>query len=79
MMADIRINGVVQQPVPEPQANRLSPERLRAIVESAHLNFLIGAGTSVPYFAPLGNIEQALTDLADAEGPDGTAAPLGDI
>lgn len=69
MMADIRINGVAQQPVPEPQANRLSPERLRAIVESAHLNFLIGAGTSVPYFAPLGNIEQALTDLADAEGP----------
>lgn len=70
MMADIRINGVAQQPVPESQANRLSSERLRAIVESAHLNFLIGAGTSVPYFAPLGNIEQALTDLAAAEGPD---------
>ena len=70
MMAGIRINGVAQQPVPESQANRLSSERLRAIVESAHLNFLIGAGTSVPYFAPLGNIEQALTDLAAAEGPD---------
>ncbi|TNU73418.1 hypothetical protein FH969_11560, partial [Miniimonas arenae] len=55
----------------EPHANRLTPERLRTIVESAHLNFLIGAGTSVPYFAPLGNIEQALTDLADASGSDG--------
>jgi len=70
MMANIRINGVAQQPVPEQHANRLSPERLRTIVESAHLNFLIGAGTSVPYFAPLGNIEQALTDLADAAGSD---------
>lgn len=69
-MANIRINGVAQQPVAEQQANRLSPERLRTIVESAHINFLIGAGTSVPYFTPLGNIEQALTDLADAEGPD---------
>jgi len=69
-MADVRINGVAQQPVPEPHANRLTPERLRTIVESAHLSFLIGAGTSVPYFAPLGNIEQALTDLADASGPD---------
>lgn len=69
-MADIRINGVAQQSVSKPQANGLTPERLRTIVESSHLNFLFGAGTSVPYFAPLGNIEQALTDLADASASE---------
>jgi len=35
-------------------------------VESTHLNFLIGAGTPIPFFAPLGNIEEALTELADS-------------
>lgn len=70
-MADVRINGVAQQPVLEAPGSRLTPERLRTIVESAHLNFLFGAGTSLPYFAPLGNIEDALTELADANVPDG--------
>lgn len=69
-MTQVRINGVVQRPVLETQGNRLTPERLRTIVESAHLNFLIGAGTSIPFFAPLGNIEEALTDLADTTSPD---------
>lgn len=66
----MRINGVAHQPV-DTQGNELTLQRLRTIVESAHLNFLIGAGTSVPFFAPLGNIEEALTDLADttASGP----------
>ncbi|WOQ17836.1 hypothetical protein [Raineyella sp. W15-4] len=71
----MRINGVAQRPVPDGQANRLTPERLRTIVESAHLNFLIGAGTSSAYFAPLGNIEDALTELADATGSK-AAKPL---
>lgn len=69
-MTQVRINGAVQQPVPHAQASRLTPERLRTVVESAHLNFLIGAGTSIPFFAPLGNIEQALTELADTTAPD---------
>jgi len=49
---------------------QLPPERLRNIVESAHLNFLIGAGTSSAYFDALGNIEDALTELADAPGSE---------
>lgn len=69
-MTQVRINGLLQQPVPESRSHRLSPERLRTIVESAHLNFLIGAGTSSAFFAPLGNIEDALTELADMAPPD---------
>jgi len=69
-VTQVRVNGVAQQPVPELRGNRLTPERLRTIVESAHLNFLIGAGTSIPFFASLGNIEEALTDLADTVAPD---------
>src|SRR5699024_61168 len=34
------------------------------------LNFLIGAGTSSAYFDALGNIEDALTELADAPGSE---------
>lgn len=69
-MTQVRINGMVQQPVPETQPNRFTPERLRTIVESAHLNFLIGAGTSSPYFAALGNIEDVFTQIADADASD---------
>ena len=66
-MTQVRINGVAQQSVAEARPDRLTPERLRTIVESAHLNFLIGAGTSNPYFAALGNIEDALTELSDVD------------
>lgn len=69
-MTQVRIDGVAQQPVSEAQPNRLTPERLRTIVESAHLNFLIGAGTSSPYFAALGNIEDALAEVADVDAPE---------
>lgn len=69
-MTLLRVNGVTQQPVPDARPNGLTPERLRTIVESAHLNFLIGAGTSSAYFARLGNIELALTELADSEGSE---------
>lgn len=71
-MTQVRINGVEQQPVADKQLNKLTPDRLRTIVESAHLNFLIGAGTSSPYFAALGGIEDALTELADVEAPEQT-------
>jgi hypothetical protein len=67
-MTDVRINGVRQQPVAEGAPSGLSPDRLRTIIQDSRLNFLIGAGTSSSFFASLGNIEQALTDLASLEG-----------
>lgn len=73
-MTQVRINGSAQQPVPAAQLHRLSPERLRTIVESAHLNFLIGAGTSSPYFSALGNIEDALTQVADSQASEAAKA-----
>lgn len=73
-MTSVRINGAAQQPVPEVLPHRLTPERLRTIVESAHLNFLIGAGTSSPYFAALGNIEDALTEVADVHASEAAKA-----
>lgn len=49
----------------------LSPERLRAIVQDAHLNFLIGAGTPSAFFALLGGVEDALTAIErDAEADE---------
>ena len=73
-MTQVSINGSAQQPVPTAQLHRLSPERLRTIVESAHLNFLIGAGTSSPYFSALGNIEDALTQVADSQASEAAKA-----
>lgn len=69
-MTEVRLNGAAQKPVSDAQPNRLTPERLRTIVESSRLNFLIGAGTSSPFFAALGNIEDALTEVADADAPE---------
>jgi hypothetical protein len=73
-MTDVRINGARQQPVPSPRQEQLTPDRLRTIVQDSHLNFLIGAGTPSAFFARLGNIEQALTDLAAFEAPAATKA-----
>lgn len=50
-----------------PGPEGLSIERLRTIVQDSHLNFLIGAGASAPFFAPLGDVEKVLTEL---EGDD---------
>lgn len=69
-MTQVRVNGFVHQPTGDTHAQRLTPERLRTIVESAHLNFLIGAGTSSALFARLGNIELALSELAETEAPE---------
>lgn len=63
-MAEIRVNGVQQRPVALPQES-LTPERLRIVVQDAHLNFLIGAGTPAAFFGVLGDIENVLTELAD--------------
>jgi len=39
-------------------------DKFKKIVESCHLNFLIGSGVSRNYFATLGNIEDLLTAIA---------------
>ncbi|MBP2266272.1 hypothetical protein J3A64_001736 [Pseudarthrobacter sp. PvP004] len=67
-MADVRINGVRQQAAPMSEWSSISLDRLRTIVQDAHLNFLVGAGTSSSFFSSLGNIEQALTDVARLRG-----------
>lgn len=47
----------------DPPAGELTVERLRALVQDSHINFLFGAGTSAPYFAPLGNIEDLFAKI----------------
>lgn len=44
-------------------AEGLPIQRLRTIIQDSHINFLIGAGTSAPFFAPLGEVENVLTEL----------------
>lgn len=44
-------------------------DQIRAVVQDAHINFLIGAGTSSALFAPLGDIEEALTAIDDQSEP----------
>ena len=39
-------------------------EKLKSLIESCHLNFLIGSGASRDHLGTLGNIESLLTDLA---------------
>lgn len=39
-------------------------ENVKKIIESCHLNFLIGSGASRPFLGTLGSIENLLTDLA---------------
>ena len=65
-MTDISINGVSHRPVLGRSDDSLSPERLRTIVQDSHLNFLIGAGTPSSFFGLLGNVEDALTELANS-------------
>ncbi|MCV7092675.1 SIR2 family protein [Mycobacterium interjectum] len=66
-MTELRVNGVPHRPVFGSQADGLTTDRLRTIVQDSHLNFLIGAGTPCAFFGLLGNIEEALTELVDAE------------
>jgi len=56
-------------------AEGLTIERLRTIVQDSHLNFLIGAGTSSPYFEQLGDIENVLTEVGEYS-PDRPEANL---
>jgi hypothetical protein len=45
----------------------LSSEKLRDVVQDAHLNFLVGAGGPADLFTPLGPIETVLTELSELE------------
>jgi hypothetical protein len=42
-------------------------DKLKNIIQSSHINFLIGSGLSVPYLTTLANIELWLTQCADIE------------
>jgi hypothetical protein len=42
---------------------QMDNEKFKKVIESCHLNFLIGSGASRNYFETLGNVEQLLTDL----------------
>lgn len=69
-MAMVSINGVPHKPVPGSSAGGISPDRLRTIVQDSHLNFLIGAGTPSVFFGLLGNVEDALTQVAESTVSD---------
>lgn len=49
----------------------LTIEKLRDIVQDAHLNFLVGAGAPSALFEPLGDIERVLTELSEIEPTTG--------
>ncbi|KGN37278.1 SIR2 family protein [Knoellia subterranea] len=48
-------------------SKELTSERLRDLVQDAHLSFLIGAGASAPMFRLLGDVENMLTSLEAAD------------
>jgi hypothetical protein len=45
-------------------------KHIKKIIESCHINFLIGSGASRPFLGTLGQIETLLTDLANKETSD---------
>lgn len=53
-------------------SNRLSLDQLRDIAQDAHLNFLIGAGSSSDLFDTLGDIEDMLTTIEKCPTEDDT-------
>lgn len=69
-MTQVTIDGVPHRPQSGDGGQVVSPERLRSIVQDAHLNFLFGAGTPSAYFGLLGNVEDALSRLAETTAPD---------
>jgi hemerythrin len=54
----------------------MGEDEIKKVIESCHLNFLIGSGASVPFFTTLGSIETQLTALSAKSGtlPAGTYA-----
>jgi hypothetical protein len=66
-VTEVKINGIPHQPAMSvSDGSDLTPDRLRTLLQDSHVNFLIGAGTPSAFFARLGNIEEALTGLSDA-------------
>lgn len=55
-------------------SNELTHERLRHLVQDAHVSFLLGAGASAPMFRLLGDIENLLTVLDAADVDDNARA-----
>lgn len=55
-------------------SHELTHERLRDLVQDAHLSFLLGAGASAPMFRLLGDIENLLTRLDAAVVDDDARA-----
>lgn len=56
------------------RGSTLNIDQLRDMVQDAHLNFLLGAGTSMPLFGLLGDVENLLTDIASADSDESTVA-----
>ena len=73
-MAEVSINGVPHKPLGGSRSDGFSPDRLRTIVQDAHLNFLIGAGTPSAFFGLLGNVEDSLTEVADSTADEDVKA-----
>ena len=48
----------------------MNSEEITKVIESCHLNFLIGSGASKPFLETLGIIEDLLTELSDKEDDD---------
>lgn len=69
-MTQVCANRMAQQSVSGVQSSCFTTERLGKMVESAHLNFLIGAGTSSPYFTTLGNVEDTLKEIEESNAPE---------
>ncbi|MFI2101759.1 hypothetical protein ACH436_00570 [Isoptericola sp. NPDC019693] len=65
-MNQVRVVAAQQSTQPD---TGITISRLRTIVQDSHLNFLIGAGTPSAFFGQLGNIEEALTKLSEADAP----------
>lgn len=73
-MTEVSVNGVPHKPLLRPSGEGISADRLRIIVQDSHLNFLIGAGTPSAFFGLLGNVEEALTQVAESTADDSVKA-----
>lgn len=51
-------------------------DELRSLVQDAHLNLLVGAGTPGSYFSLLGDVENVLTEIDAVASADGDARDL---
>ena len=45
-------------------------DKIKDLIQSCHVNFLLGSGISRPYLSTLGNSEILLTELSQKKGLD---------